>query len=111
MSKHSDSELRLDNKLLTMSLTSSNNTVGVPMSPGYTMLFPEIVIHAQLGSDFCGRTSQTTLLKDISFRRLNGMFSRLTKNKVSEPATHFFLGPSVPVPKPCHRRPSLFLYN
>ena len=111
MSKHINLALRLNNTLLIMSLTSSRNPVGVPTSPGYTMLLPAILIHVQFGSDFCGRTSQTTLLKEISFRRLTGMFSCLMTKKVSEPATRCFLGPSPHLPTPWHRRPSSFVYN
>ena len=62
------------------------------MYPGYTMVLPSIVIRVRLGSDFCGSTSQTTLLKDIYFRLLTGMFSHLITKKVSEPATRFSWG-------------------
>ena len=111
MLKHANLAFRRDSALLIMSLTSSSDPVGVTTSPGYAMLLQAIVILVRLGSDFWGWTSQTTLLKDIYFLRSTGMFSRLITKKMLEPTTRCFLGLSFPLPTPCHRRPSSFVYD
>ena len=87
MSKHKNLALHINNTLSMMSLTSLSDPIGVPTLPGYTMLLPEIVLRVGLRSDFWGQTSQTTLLNEVSFRNSTGMFSRLIKKKVLEPAT------------------------
>ena len=83
LSKHTNLALRLDNTLLMMSLTSSSDPVGVPTSPGYTMILPAIVIRVQLGYDFWGHISHTTLRNEIYFRCSTGIFLRLVTKKVS----------------------------
>ena len=110
MTKHANVALRRNSTLLIMSLKRSSDPVGVPTLRRYKMLLPEIVILVQLVSNFWGRTSQTTIMKEIYFLCSTGMFSRLMTKKVSEPATHFFLGTYLPLPTPCHRRSSSFLY-
>ena len=111
MLKHTNSALHRDITLLIISLTSSRDPVGVTTLPAYTMLLPVIKILVRLKSDFWGRTSQTTLLNEIYFLRLTVMFSCLTTKKVSEPATRYFLGPSLPLPTPWYRIPSSFVYD
>ena len=111
MSKHANLALHLDNTLLMMSLKSSGNPIDVSTSPGYTMFLPGIVIRVRLGSNFCSRTLQTTLLKEIYLCHSTGVFSRFMTKKVSKPATCCFLGPSLPLLTSCHRHPSLFVYD
>ena len=106
MPKHTNLALHRDITLLIMSLTSSSDPVGVPTLPGYLILLPEIVILVWLGSDFWGRTSQTKFLKDLYFLLSIGMFLHLMTKKVSESATRCFLGTSLPLLTPWHRRPS-----
>ncbi len=54
--------LRWERTLLTSNLMSSIEPVGVPTSPGYTMLLPPMMMRAQLAlSPFSGWTLQTTL--------------------------------------------------
>ena len=48
-------------------LTRSREPVEVPKSPGYLMCPPATVIRVQLGSSFCGRYSQTTIVWQTSF--------------------------------------------
>ena len=100
MSKHANLALRCDSTLLIMSLTSSSDPVGVPISPGYVMLLTEIVILVRLGSDYWGRNSQTTFLKDIYFLRSSIIFSHLMTKKVSELTNCCLLGPSLPLNTP-----------
>ena len=94
-----------------MSLMSLSDPVGVPTLMGYKMLLPEIGIRVRLGSDFWGRTSLTTLLKDISCHRSTGMFSHFMTKKVSGPANCCILGPYLPLPTPWNRRLSSFVYD
>ena len=106
MSKHTNLELRLENTLLMMILTSSSDPVGVPTLPGYTTLLPKIVIHVRLGYNFWGSTSHTTFLNESYLRRATGIFSRLITQKVSEPETCCLLGTYFPFPTPWRRCPS-----
>ena len=55
-------EPRREMTLLTRSLTSLKEPVGVPTLPGYHMRLPQMVMRVRLGSAFCGLNSQTTLM-------------------------------------------------
>ena len=96
---------RNDNTLLRINLTNYKDAVGVPMSPGYLLRLPPIVILVLYGSSFWGRISHTTFVWHTSMRRSPGISLYLITCNVSVPATLFFLGTLSPLPIPWQIRP------